>query len=1114
MPVQLNNLGYFLDLLFSRTGDLRDLTEAISMQRKSLDLTSEGEERIPIWLNELGLSLDLLFKRTGNLRDLTEAISMHRKALDLTPEGHADMPTQLNNVGSSLELFFRRTGDLRDLTEAISMQRKALDLTPEGHAIIPTCLNNLALSLDSLFNRTGDLHSLTEAISMRRKVLEITPEGHPSMPGRLNNLGCSLCSLCRRTENLRDLTEAISMQRKSLDLAAEGHAHIPMWLNNLGYALVFLFQCTGDLRDLTEAISIGRKAVELTPEDHASKPIRLNNLALSLDSLFRSTGSLHDLTEAILIRRRAVEITPEGHADMAMQLNNLGCSLDSLFIRAGDLRNLTEAISMQRMSLDLTPEGHVSMPMRLSNLGLSLDSLSRCTGNMRDLTEVISIRRKAVEITPEGHADMAMQLNNLSSSLNWLFKLTGNLRDLTEAVSITRKVLEIAPEGHANMHIWLHNLASSLLSLFIRTGDLRDLTEAISIRRKALKIAPKGHVGMLISLNHLGISLEYLFQRTGDLRDLIEAISSYRSSAVYPSGSPHVRLMAARNWTRLLNLSSPPSPAILSAFDTSIYLITLTATLEQTMENRYRQLQVNSGVTLEAASAALMLNRVDKALEWLEQGRCLVWGQLNNLRTPLDDLRNCNAQLAARIMQVSKVLEAAGSYTRTTWTEMSLSEKTSLAEQAQDNLNLSRQWDGLLEEVRVIPGFESFLKPVSCTTLLQHLPDSGPVIVINIDTRRCDAIALLPGRDQPLHIPLPDFSLELCNQYREGLTAQLRSFHLRYRGESALLASESEYVDDGRGIRPVSLREKNGETVIRKILRGLWEKLVTPILQRLELSKVDQPSERTLPRIWWCPTGPLSFLPIHAAGIYGNASSESLMDYAISSYIPTVAALTDRIKNIQSIDKESIGVFMVSQPKVDGASPIPGTTTEVRAIYEVITAVEMRAKKLEETNITAAECLDIMDKYSIVHLACHGSQNTKDPLKSRFLFHDGSLELGTIIQRSLKNADLAFLSACQTSTGVDDLPDEAVHLAAGMLAAGYRRVVATMWSIGDRDAPALATDFYQYLLDHRSSAIEGGLDGRFSAHALHHATKQLRLRLDDNSDQSLLTWIPYVHFGY
>ncbi|KAF8122601.1 hypothetical protein EV363DRAFT_1182291 [Boletus edulis] len=42
-----------------------------------------------------------------------------------------------------------------------------------------------------------------------------------------------------------------------------------------------------------------------------------------------------------------------------------------------------------------------------------------------------------------------------------------------------------------------------------------------------------------------------------------------------------------------------------------------------------------------------------------------------------------------------------------------------------------------------------------------------------------------------------------------------------------------------------------------------------------------------------------------------------------------------------------------------------------------------------------------------------------------------------------------FLSACQTVTGVEDLTDEAVHIAAGMLFAGYGGVVGKMWSISE-----------------------------------------------------------------
>lgn len=96
---------------------------------------------------------------------------------------------------------------------------------------------------------------------------------------------------------------------------------------------------------------------------------------------------------------------------------------------------------------------------------------------------------------------------------------------------------------------------------------------------------------------------------------------------------------------------------------------------------------------------------------------------------------------------------------------------------------------------------------------------------------------------------------------------------------------------------------------------------------------------------------------------------------------------------------------------------------------------------------------------------------------------------------------------------VKELTDEAVHLAAGMLAAGYRRVVATMWSIGDGNAEKVANDFYQYLWNQREDGAVGGFDGSHSAHALHHAIQNLRSRVD-NSEKSLLSWNPYVHFGY
>ena len=151
-----------------------------------------------------------------------------------------------------------------------------------------------------------------------------------------------------------------------------------------------------------------------------------------------------------------------------------------------------------------------------------------------------------------------------------------------------------------------------------------------------------------------------------------------------------------------------------------------------------------------------------------------------------------------------------------------------------------------------------------------------------------------------------------------------------------------------------------------------------------------------------------------------------------------------------------------------------------------------------------------MKTHSCIHFACHAYQNTQKPLKSSFMLHDGSLQLSDIIKRRLEGVDLAYLSACQTSRGDEKLSEEAVHLAAGMLAAGYRGVVATMWSISDRHGPQVAEDFYARLIseDLKPERLSG-LSTDNAAHALHYSTQKLRKQLGD----SALDWIPYVHFG-
>ena len=266
------------------------------------------------------------------------------------------------------------------------------------------------------------------------------------------------------------------------------------------------------------------------------------------------------------------------------------------------------------------------------------------------------------------------------------------------------------------------------------------------------------------------------------------------------------------------------------------------------------------------------------------------------------------------------------------------------------------------------------------------------------------------------------------------------------------------------------------------------------------------------PRLWWCPTGPLSFLPIHAAGIYGNEKTplgSCVSDYVVSSYTPTITTLLNKLKEASTTDQSSTSLLLISQPSTPGQNPIPAVKIETATLRNLVEPL-MKSLLLENDSATVIQVKEKMKTYSWVHFACHAIQDIAQPLKSGAQLHDGRLEVLEIMKQRLPNADLAFLSACQTSTGDKKLSDEAVHLAAGMLGAGYRSVVATMWSIKDQYGPLVAEDFYTYIL--KENLKDGQMNSANAAYALHYAVQNIRKRLG-NTEEALLTWVPYVHFG-
>lgn len=219
----------------------------------------------------------------------------------------------------------------------------------------------------------------------------------------------------------------------------------------------------------------------------------------------------------------------------------------------------------------------------------------------------------------------------------------------------------------------------------------------------------------------------------------------------------------------------------------------------------------------------------------------------------------------------------------------------------------------------------------------------------------------------------------------------------------------------------------------------------------------------------------------------------------MTSYTPTLGAL---LSSKSELCAETAGVLAVSQEFTPGLSKLPGTKHELAYIETHLK--NLSYMQLENSQATPEVVLNAMDRYECVHFACHASQDADNPRKSCFHLHRGTLSLEQIAQKSLKNKGLAVLSACQTAAGDQKLPDEAIHLAAGMLVAGYPSVVATMWSIKDKSAPLVADHFYGQLLRN------GRLDCTQAARALHTAIGILRNKV---GEKAFSEWIPFIHIG-
>ncbi|KIJ63459.1 hypothetical protein HYDPIDRAFT_112868 [Hydnomerulius pinastri MD-312] len=1076
------------DLLYIRSQILRDADDwrkSIIVKWETMAFIPDDNPRKPDHLDRIGVAFYRFFDRFGDFGDIDQSITALETAVRLTPSGHPDRPGYMNNLALSFKIRYERRGDLSDLEKSIVAFEDALRPVADGDPDKPDYLTNLGTALARRFDHLGDFSDIQRSIEVKLSAVQLTPDDHPMKPIYQHNLGNSFMIRFQRLGDIADIDQAILMIQNAAQLAPDDSPNKPIFLNSLGNSYSRRFRRVGDRADIDLSVVHSSHAARLIPNDHPEKPSYLSSFGTSLVNRFQHFGDLSDIDQSITLGQTAVEMTPESHPGKHVYLNCLGISLSCRFERFGDINDINGAIAAFMAAIRLTPERHPAKPQYLSNLGVSFQNRFCRLDAQVDIDQAISTLQQAVDLTPDHHPG---HLGNLGNSLFRRFQRFDSPGDLDRSITASKMALQRIPDDHPEKPAYLNNFGTALSYRFERTdAATTDIDESITAIEHSLRLTPHGHPDKPGRQHNLAHSFFCRFKRLDDRSALDNAVSLWAMASNSPLGAASIRFDVSLRWIQCAQ--SAHHPSLLDAFKASLHLLPQLAWLGLPIKERHRELLRAGNVARDAAAAAIEDGKYETAVEWLEQGRCIVWAQIFQLRTPVDELRAMQPELAARLTQVSNDLERAS--TRNLPSSPALI-SPSLEAEAQRHRQLTLEWEEIVREIRALPGFEHFLLPKSISELSQAAC-SGPVVFLNASASRdrCDALVLRQDdihKLDVLHVPLAPFT------YVDALKLQnwMELF-------SKLGHVVRDNLDRASGF---VFLEGTPDDKFERILSQLWFRVVKPVLTALGMVV---PASGELPRIFWCPTGPFTFLPIHAAGHYSDTHlGPKVFDYAISSYTPTLSALIPPGKGAV---QGNPGLLVVAQQSAMGNIPLPGASEELSRITARVKAVGgFPISSLEESGATVTNVLERMKELSWVHFACHGVQDAGSPTDSGLLLADGRLKLSDIIKLSRPHKGLAFLSACQTATGAAQLPEEAVHIAAGMLLAGYGGVIATMWSIMDRDAPDVADHVYAYLCRDQTEAA----DYRDAARALHHAVQNLRER---KGRKSYLTWVPFIHVG-
>jgi hypothetical protein len=1113
----LNHLAIALYTRFRRAGDPGDLEEALRRNEAALAGAADDDPGLPVLLSAQSGLLYSQYERTGHAVILAESVRLGRQAAArlaapddkaigvsnnlvtvlMALAGEASAPADLLEeavgvargavasarheteradaqalLARTLRARYEHGGSHPDLDEAIEVARAS---ARTAEACQPTQRVSRYITLEQLLSIRHELEGravdLDDAIAATDAALEVPTIGSPDRARRLMVLAGLLQRRFDESSNRADLDRAITAGvAAGADPDQIGTAAGPL----RGFSADLLqdrLRWAAERSTYDAAVEAAELSVKAANSEQ-ERMVALNRLATVLWQRSQVTGTDQDLADALAITRRVVAGAKS--ADRSVILLNLATQLGAMFEATGHTELLDESIQAARKALHEAEPDDPGIPGYLNGVANGLRRRFRQSGDPMLLLQANTLARDAVAITLPGDAHRPGRLANLAAGLAQQAEADHAPVILDEAIEIAREAVRTVSEDEVSRATLLYGLGDLLLQRHRNAGEganSTDIDEAVDLMRSALALLPAGDRRLPDVLLNLGITLSTRFRSSHREADLLEALADYERVANDVLAPPPERIRAAVLWGLEARASSRASEAVRS-FSTAVRLLPDLVPRHLLRRDQERSLANLGGLAGFAAASALEVGDPDLAVVLLEQARGVLLAQSFESRGDVSELRERYPDIAEEFEARRRLLNAVDDLAAVPSEEANATEERIAARRAR-----VEAWRAFLEEIRQkVPGFDQFLLPPTASAL-RLAAREGPVVMPTVGERGSTALVLTPAEVRV--VPLPDLTTA-------AVLEMVRTFF------AAIRAAQADERSTAR----------RAEESILGVLNCLWTLLAAPVLDDLG-HRGRPPADASLERVWWVPSGALSFLPIHAAGDHrrrGHPEAPTVMDRVVSSYSPTVRTLLEmRLRRERAATPSGLVVALSQTP---GEHDLPGVRREVERISTRLRdAVVLPGRKATHGRIVGE-----LERAAWVHFACHGVSYPGNPSHSRLLVYDHQDHPLTVLDISrlhLTGAEFAFLSACTTAQPTSALTDEAIHLTSAFQLAGFRHVIGTLWSVNDAIAVRMADQVYGQLT-HGSH-----LDPAQSARALHLAVDQIRSRAPDRPS----AWAAYIHAG-